>query len=78
MALDDTVRCAKCGSTQIHAEKRGWSFSTGMVGAGKIVLTCLKSGGQFKPGGERRDEVSPGLAVVVIMIVVAVMIAILS
>ena len=47
---EDNVKCPKCGSAQVHAEKRGWSFSTGMIGSGKIVLTCLKCGHKFKPG----------------------------
>lgn len=47
---DDSVRCPKCNSTQVHAEKRGWSLKTGFFGSGKIVLTCLKCGHQFKPG----------------------------
>lgn len=40
------VKCPKCGSVRIHAEKRGWSLTTGM---NKIVLTCLQCGYQFKP-----------------------------
>lgn len=37
----DVVRCPKCRSTQIHAEKRGWSIWTGIIGSGAIVITCL-------------------------------------
>jgi DNA-directed RNA polymerase subunit RPC12/RpoP len=47
---EDKVKCPKCGSTQIHADQRGWSMWTGFVGSGKIVLTCLKCGNKFKPG----------------------------
>jgi hypothetical protein len=34
----------------VHAEKRGWSLSTGFVGSDQIILTCLKCGYKFKPG----------------------------
>ncbi len=47
---EDEVRCPKCGSAQIHAGKRGWSIAIGMIGSGKIVLTCLNCGHKFKPG----------------------------
>ncbi len=54
----DVVYCPKCLSTQITAQKRGFSvgqaitFGTlaGMVGSNKIVLTCMKCGHKFKPG----------------------------
>jgi DNA-directed RNA polymerase subunit RPC12/RpoP len=48
---NNPVQCPSCGSTQIHAEKRGWNIWTGLIGSGKIVLTCLKCGHKFKPGG---------------------------
>jgi hypothetical protein len=44
------VICPTCRSTDIHAEKRGWSLLTGFIGSGKIVLTCLSCGKGFKPG----------------------------
>lgn len=47
---DAPPRCLKCGSSRIHAEKRGWSMATGMFGSGKIVLTCLACGAKQKPG----------------------------
>lgn len=47
---DDKIKCPSCGSTQIHAEKRGYSVWTGMIGAGKIVITCLRCGHKSKPG----------------------------
>lgn len=47
---DDKVTCPKCGSSQIHAEKRGWSVWSGFIGANKIYLTCLKCGHKFEPG----------------------------
>src|SRR5580700_9123289 len=47
---DDALRCPKCGSSQIHAEKRGWRMTTGFIGSGKIMMTCLKCGRKGKPG----------------------------
>jgi hypothetical protein len=44
------VKCLKCGSTQVHAERRGWTVSTGLFGSSQIILTCLKCGYKFKPG----------------------------
>lgn len=48
--------CPKCNSTEIHAEKRGWSFLTGMIGSRKIYLTCLSCGHRFKPGQHTQVE----------------------
>jgi len=47
---DDDIRCPKCGSAKIHAEKRGYSMWSGLIGSGKIVITCLKCAHKFKPG----------------------------
>jgi hypothetical protein len=44
------VRCPYCGSQQVHAEKRGWKWTTGMLGSRKIYITCLRCGKQFRPG----------------------------
>jgi hypothetical protein len=46
---DDNVKCPKCRSTQIHAEKRVWNIWTGLIGSGEIRVTCLKCGNKFKP-----------------------------
>ena len=66
---DDTVRCPKCGSSQLTANKKGFSLgkavaggvllvpiagvATGMIGKNKIIVTCLNCGKQFKPGNGR-------------------------
>ncbi|NBJ05066.1 hypothetical protein D1647_02540 [Alistipes sp. Z76] len=57
--------CPKCGSANIHADKKGFSAKKGIagailfgrygllagaVGSNKIRLTCLDCGYQFKPG----------------------------
>lgn len=46
----DDVRCPKCKSAKIHAEKRGFSIWIGFYGSGKIVVTCLACGHKFAPG----------------------------
>lgn len=47
---DDAIQCPACGSTQIHAEKRGWSIGTGLLGSASIIITCLACGHRFAPG----------------------------
>jgi predicted nucleic-acid-binding Zn-ribbon protein len=49
--VEEGVKCPKCGSTQVQASKRGWSFWTGMIGMNKVTLTCLNCGNKFSPGG---------------------------
>lgn len=46
----DAILCPRCGSQQLHAEKRGWTAKTGFFGSSTIILTCLKCGYQFRPG----------------------------
>jgi DNA-directed RNA polymerase subunit RPC12/RpoP len=63
---DHPVRCPKCGSSQIAANKRGFGLKNaavggillgplgllgGVIGGGKIKITCLKCGTVFEPGG---------------------------
>lgn len=66
---DDAVHCPKCGSSQLTANKKGFSLgkavaggvllvpiagvATGMIGKNKIIITCLNCGKQFKPGNGR-------------------------
>ena len=63
------VCCPKCGSSQLTANKKGFSLgkavaggvllvpiagvATGMIGKNKIIITCLSCGKQFKPGNGR-------------------------
>ena len=49
-ARQGPVKCPQCGSSQVHAEKRGWNAWTGFLGSGKIVLTCLTCAKTFRPG----------------------------
>lgn len=44
---EDVVCCPKCGSTEFHHGKRGWNIFTGLIGSGKIVMTCLKCGNKW-------------------------------
>lgn len=61
----ETIKCPKCGSDQITAEKHGYNLKkaaagfvvtggvgllAGMHGSNKIDITCLSCGNVFKPG----------------------------
>jgi tellurium resistance protein TerD len=63
--LADSICCPKCGSTQIHASKKGFGLGKaavggvllgpvgllgGFFGSNKVELVCLKCGKQWKPG----------------------------
>lgn len=65
------TKCPKCGSTNIHADKKGFSVKKsliggflfggvgllgGAVGSNKIRLTCLDCGYEFKPGEKAPDD----------------------
>ena len=50
---EQAIGCPKCGSSQVHADQRGWSYMTGFIGSGKILITCLRCGCRFKPGEGR-------------------------
>lgn len=63
---NNKVCCPKCSSTQLSANKKGFSLgkaliggvvlvpiagvATGLIGKNKIIITCLSCGKQFKPG----------------------------
>lgn len=44
------IHCSKCGSVQIHSEKRGWRVTTGLIGSSQIMITCLQCGHKWKVG----------------------------
>jgi len=65
--MEDQVKCPKCGSTQISADKKGFSgvkavagaavtggigLLAGTIGSNKVKITCLKCGHVFNPGNE--------------------------
>ena len=41
------LACPRCGSTRVQTEKRGWKWTTGMIGSGNTVNTCLQCGNKF-------------------------------
>jgi DNA-directed RNA polymerase subunit RPC12/RpoP len=63
---DEQIRCPKCGSSQIHSDKKGFSTGkaiagtvaggvvvgalAGTIGSNKIEFTCLKCENKFKIG----------------------------
>ena len=62
--MENQITCPKCHSTQLTANKKGFSgkkavvgglltggigFLAGTIGSNKIVLTCLNCGNQFGP-----------------------------
>lgn len=63
--MEDQIKCPKCASTQISADKKGFSgkkavagailtggigLLAGTIGSNKTQLTCLKCGKTFKIG----------------------------
>ena len=64
------IKCPKCSSTQLTANKKGFSGTqaidcalltggivllAGTIGSGKIRITCLSCGHDFKPGDDLRS-----------------------
>lgn len=48
------IQCRKCGSSHVHSAKRGYRFGRGGIfGMHQVLITCLKCGAEFLPGGER-------------------------
>jgi RNA polymerase subunit RPABC4/transcription elongation factor Spt4 len=41
------LKCPRCGSTQVQTAKRGWKWTTGMIGSGNTIATCLQCGNKF-------------------------------
>lgn len=67
---ENQIHCPKCNSTQITANKKGFSagkavagailtggigLAAGAIGSGKVVITCLACGHQFKPGSGKKN-----------------------
>lgn len=63
--MEDEIKCPKCGSTQLSANKKGFGVEkaiagavltggvgllAGTIGSSKVKITCLKCGHTFKPG----------------------------
>lgn len=45
----NTVKCPRCGFTNITAGQRGFSLLTGFVGSGRTVNRCAGCGYKWKP-----------------------------
>lgn len=65
LTTDSFVCCPKCKSTQLNANKKGFGIGKaivggvltggvgilgGFIGSGKVIITCLKCGYQWKAG----------------------------
>jgi len=66
------IKCPKCGSTNVHADKKGFSTGkavvgtlvgnpvvgaiAGTLGSNKIIMTCLNCGYNFKPGEQLKTR----------------------
>ena len=62
MNVDDApLTCRNCGSTQLHAEKRGYTFTRGALGSSEILITCLKCGRKAPPGGTSLEQLGSAL-----------------
>lgn len=49
--LNDVVKCPKCLSTQVSANKRGYTLTTGLFNSQDVYVTCLQCGHRWKAGG---------------------------
>jgi len=62
---DVQIKCPKCGSTHLTANKKGFGLGNaavgglllgpvgllgGLIGGGKVKITCLNCGHEWKPG----------------------------
>lgn len=63
--METEIKCPKCKSTQLTANKKGFGLGKavvgglltggvgllgGFIGSGKVVITCLKCGNSWKAG----------------------------
>lgn len=71
MNPNDHIHCPKCNSTQVSANKKGFSgkkavagavltggigLLAGTIGSNKVIITCLNCGNQFKPGAKKINK----------------------
>jgi DNA-directed RNA polymerase subunit RPC12/RpoP len=67
----DEIKCPKCNSNQLSANKKGFSgkkavagavltggigLLAGTLGSNKIIITCLACSNQFRPGEEIKKK----------------------
>lgn len=73
MEQPNEIRCPKCNSNQLTANKKGFSgkkavvgglltggigLLAGTIGSNKVVITCLACGNEFKPGeGQKKTNI---------------------
>jgi DNA-directed RNA polymerase subunit M/transcription elongation factor TFIIS len=48
--LEGVVKCPKCLSTQVSANKKGITLTTGLIGSQNVYITCLQCGHRWKAG----------------------------
>jgi len=68
--MEDQIKCPKCGSTQLTANKKGFSAGkavagavltggvgllAGAIGSNKVYITCLKCGYKYKAGDYEKE-----------------------
>src|SRR5258708_1376521 len=71
--MTEEIKCPKCGSNQLSANKKGFSGTkavggviltggigllAGTIGSNKIKITCLACGHQFNPGEDLNSVVA--------------------
>jgi DNA-directed RNA polymerase subunit M/transcription elongation factor TFIIS len=44
------LKCPICNGENIHSGQKGYSFWTGFLGSGKVIITCLNCGHKWEPG----------------------------
>ncbi|MBE2229953.1 MAG: hypothetical protein IAE96_04830 [Chitinophagaceae bacterium] len=74
MENTNLIKCPKCGSTQITANKKGFSgkkavagailtggvgLLAGTIGSNKVKITCLGCGNEFRPGEGLKEGDTP-------------------
>ncbi|MDR2277384.1 MAG: hypothetical protein LBE23_05955 [Vagococcus sp.] len=47
---NEPIKCPKCCSTQISANKRGVTVTTGLIGSQNVYITCLQCAHRWKAG----------------------------
>ncbi|MES2265578.1 MAG: hypothetical protein V4520_02380 [Bacteroidota bacterium] len=68
--MSEEIKCPKCASNQLTANKKGFSggkavagalltggigLLAGTIGSNKVIITCLNCGNQFKPGEHKKN-----------------------
>ena len=74
MEQQNEIRCPKCNSNQLTANKKGFSgkkavvgglltggigLLAGTIGSNKVIITCLACGNEFKPGEGKTKTNTP-------------------